>query len=115
MACAEVITVRSSGHPASQRKELDDQGTDLRFEISGKRGINAMKFRKVRIDNSYTQFEDEPKFADVAKIADRLMDDFVAGRMDRLDVVYTKFQSISKQVAVVETLLAFHPTQTGVG
>lgn len=89
------------------RQGIETAGSDLRFEISGKRGINAMKFRKVRIDNSYTTFEDEPKFADVARIADRLMEDFVSGRMDRLDLVYTKFISISKQVAVSETLLPF--------
>jgi F-type H+-transporting ATPase subunit gamma len=89
------------------RGEIEATGADLQFEISGKRGVNAMKFRQVRIDNSYTNFEDEPKFADVARIADRLMDDFTSGRMDRLDVVYTKFMSISKQVAVSETLLPF--------
>jgi F-type H+-transporting ATPase subunit gamma len=89
------------------RSEIEATGADLQFEISGKRGVNAMKFRQVRIDNSYTNFEDEPKFADVARIADRLMDDFTSGRMDRLDVVYTKFVSISKQVAVSETLLPF--------
>jgi len=89
------------------RSEIEATGADLQFEISGKRGVNAMKFRQVRIDNSYTNFEDEPKFVDVARIADRLMDDFTSGRMDRLDVIYTKFVSISKQVAVSETLLPF--------
>ncbi len=89
------------------RGEIEGSGADLQFEISGKRGVNAMKFRQVRIDNSYTNFEDEPKFVDVARIADRLMDDFTSGRMDRLDVVYTKFVSISKQVAISETLLPF--------
>jgi F-type H+-transporting ATPase subunit gamma len=94
-----------------QRKEYEDSGTNLSFEISGKRGINAMKFRKVKIDNSYTNFEDEPKFAEVASIADRLMEEFTSGRMDRLDVIYTKFVSISKQVAVAETLLPFAQPQ----
>lgn len=89
------------------RSQIEAAGADLQFEISGKRGVNAMKFRQVRIDNSYTNFEDEPKFVDVARIADRLMDDFTSGRMDRLDVVYTKFVSISKQVAISETLLPF--------
>ena len=66
-----------------------------------------MKFRNVNIDETYTKFEDQPAFKDVALIADRLMDDFIAGRMDRLDVAYTRFISSSKQEAVVETLLPF--------
>ncbi|MEZ6138271.1 MAG: ATP synthase F1 subunit gamma [Pirellulaceae bacterium] len=95
-----------------QRKQFDELGADVRFEISGKRGINAMKFRNVRVDHAYTTFEDEPKFVDVAKVADRLMDDFTAGRMDRLDIAYTKFVSLSKQVAVVETLLPYAQPKT---
>ncbi len=91
----------------SRRKELTEKVSDFRFEISGKRGISAMRFRDVKIDQTYTKFEDQPAFEAVSLIADRLMDDFVAGRMDRLDVAYTRFVSISKQQAVVETLLPF--------
>ncbi len=90
-----------------RRNEVTGAGTNLAFEISGKRGISAMKFRQVAIDQMYTQFEDSPKFEDVAVIADRLMEEFISGKIDRLDVVYTKFLSISKQVAVAETLLPF--------
>lgn len=91
----------------ARRKELNEVSGDFNFEISGKRGISAMKFRDVKIDQTYTDFEDQPSFEAVAKIADRLVDDFIAGRMDRLDVAYTRFLSISKQEAVVETLLPF--------
>lgn len=90
-----------------RRSEVTEGGTGLAFEISGKRGISAMKFRQVAIDQMYTQFEDSPKFEDVAVIADRLMEEFTSGKIDRLDVVYTRFISISKQIAVSETLLPF--------
>ncbi len=66
-----------------------------------------MKFRQIAIDGTYTQFEDSPRFEDVAVIADRLMEEFISGKIDRLDVVYTRFVSISKQIAVSETLLPF--------
>ncbi len=92
---------------ATQRRDELNASGGFRFEISGKRGIAAMKFRNVAIDEMYTKFEDQPAFEDVAKIADRLMEEFTAGRMDRLDVAYTRFVSISKQVATVETLLPF--------
>ena len=90
-----------------RRSEITAGGAALGFEISGKRGIAAMKFRQVAIDQMYTQFEDSPKFDDVAVIADRLMEEFISGKIDRLDVVYTKFISMSKQTAVAETLLPF--------
>jgi F-type H+-transporting ATPase subunit gamma len=88
-----------------RRAELGDGKKN--FEISGKRGISAMKFRNINIDAMYTQFEDRPAFEEVSIIADRLMEEFTSGRMDRLEVVYTKFVSISKQTAVSETLLPF--------
>ncbi len=94
-----------------RRDELTAHG-GFRFEISGKRGIAAMKFRNVAIDEMYTRFEDQPAFEDVSKIADRLMEEFTAGRMDRLDVAYTRFVSISKQIATVETLLPFAQPKT---
>ncbi len=88
-----------------RRSELGEG--EKKFEISGKRGISAMKFRNIHIDATYTQFEDRPAFEEVSIIADRLMEEFTSGRMDRLEVVYTKFISISKQIAVSETLLPF--------
>ena len=87
-------------------KELKGQvSSELNFEISGKRGVSAMKFRNVKISQAYLDFEDQPAFDAVAVIADRLMEEFIAGKIDRLDVAYTRFISSSKQEAVVETLL----------
>jgi F-type H+-transporting ATPase subunit gamma len=77
----------------------------LRLEVSGKRGIAALKFRKVEVHQTYTTFEDQPKYDEVEAIANRYLEQYAAGELDRLDVAYTKFVSISKQVAVVETLL----------
>jgi F-type H+-transporting ATPase subunit gamma len=86
-------------------KQLGAEVPNLRFEVSGKRGISALKFRGLMADKTYTHFEDEPKFEEVAVIANRLLEDYQFGRLDRLDVAYTRFISSSKQVAVVETLL----------
>jgi F-type H+-transporting ATPase subunit gamma len=78
---------------------------NLRLEVSGKRGISAFRFRKIPLDEALTQFDDQPKFADVERIADRYLEDYTLGRLDRLDVAYTRFLSSSRQEAVVETLL----------
>jgi F-type H+-transporting ATPase subunit gamma len=82
-----------------------DQKSALRLEVSGKRGISAFRFRKIPIDQSMTQFDDQPSFADVEKIADRYLEDYLLGRLDRLEVVYTRFLSRSRQQPVAETLL----------
>lgn len=85
--------------------ELKAQVPKVRLEVSGKRGINAFKFRKIEMDEQFTKFEDQPKYEDVDVIASRYLDAFITGKLDRLDVVYTKFISASRQSAVIETLL----------
>ena len=86
-------------------KELSDTALHANLEISGKRGINAFKYRKVDADQEYTHFDDKPTFEEVEVLADRYLEEYITGQIDRLDVTYTKFFSISKQVATVETLL----------
>ena len=86
-------------------QELTASVSHLRLEVSGKRGITGLKYRKVKIDEAYLQFNDQPKFEEVEPIATRMLNAYATGKLDRLDVAYTKFISTSKQMAVVETLL----------
>jgi F-type H+-transporting ATPase subunit gamma len=85
--------------------ELKSTVPSIRIEVSGKRGISALKFKKIDIDETFTKFEDQPKFEDVERIANRYLEAYITGKLDRLDVAYTKFISSSKQIAVVETIL----------
>lgn len=84
---------------------MRDEYNNVNLEVSGKRGINALGFRGLTPDESFLHFEDQPKFSDVELIANRYLDDFATGKLDRLDVVYTRFVSVARQVATVETLL----------
>lgn len=91
---------------AQQRlREVDPATTSLRLEVSGKRGINFFRFQKQPIDKAYTQFEDRPAFEDVNQLADQMIAGYIAGTLDRVDVAYQKFETMSRQQAVVETLL----------
>jgi F-type H+-transporting ATPase subunit gamma len=85
--------------------DLKRQVPACRLEIAGKRGISAFKFRGITPDMAYTHFEDKPAFDEVDVIASRYLDEYATGRLDRLDVAYTKFISVSRQVVTVETLL----------
>jgi F-type H+-transporting ATPase subunit gamma len=85
--------------------ELQQTVPNCRIEVVGKRGISAFKFRGIQADATFTHFEDKPTFDEVDVLASRYLDDFARGRLDRLDVVYTKFISISRQQVSLETLL----------
>ncbi len=93
-------------------REVRQTQETLNLEVSGKRGINFMKFQGRPADKTYTHFEDKPTFAEVEELADRFIEAFTTKAIDRLQVAYTKFESASRQVATLETLLPIGNLQT---
>ena len=87
------------------RAALLEELKELTLEVSGKRGINGFKFRDVEADESFTQFDDQPEYAEIEKIANRYLAAYEAGKLHRLDVTYTKFHTVARQEIVTETLL----------
>jgi len=88
---------------------------DTDLAVSGKRGISALKFRGYDMADRYTNFEDKPEFDAVAPIGRAYLEAYAAKKIDRLDVVYTKFHSIARQEAVTETLLPLKPPEASSG
>ncbi len=85
--------------------ELTAQLPEARLELSGKRGISAFRYRKIVPHQAYTHFEDKTRFEEIEILANRYLDEYLSGKIDRLDVAYTKFENASRQHPVVETLL----------
>jgi F-type H+-transporting ATPase subunit gamma len=90
-----------------------EKGIETSLEVSGKRGIKFLNFQKVAMDHSYTHFEDKTSFLEVDVLASRYVDLYISGKIDRLDVAYTRFESSSKQFAVVEPILPLSSLSSG--
>jgi len=88
-----------------RHNELRASVSNVQLEVSGKRGITALRFRGIEPNETFLNFDDQPRFAEVEVIANRYLEEYAAGRLDRLDVAYTRFVSIGKQEALVERLL----------
>lgn len=84
---------------------LDSEADHRRLEVAGKRGIGGMKYRGLDVDQAFMHFEDKPRFDEVDEIASRYLEEYAAGKLDRLDVVYTRFINPARQEVTVETLL----------
>lgn len=89
----------------AQQKLRETTGQKLILEVSGKRGLNFMRFQRIKADQTYTHFEDKPRFDEVDAIASRYIEMYITRQIDWVDVAYVRFLSASKQTAVVETLL----------
>lgn len=91
---------------ATQRlKNFQNDYAGVYLEVSGKRGISAFKFRGAEIAQSYIHLQDKPTLEQVTELADHYLENFITDKIDRLDICYTKFDSLTRQYAVIETLL----------
>jgi F-type H+-transporting ATPase subunit gamma len=91
---------------ASHRlRDLRNEFGSVSLEVSGKRGIAAFKFRGMKIDQTYTDLQDKPSLKKIDDLAEHFLKLFLTKKIDRLDVCYAKFESISKQYPVIETVL----------
>lgn len=90
---------------ATRKYEELASSSSVDLEVSGKRGLAFLKYRGIGIGKTYLNFEDKPTYDEVEVLANRYLELFLTKKIDRLDVAYTRFVSIGRQVAEVQTLL----------
>src|SRR5205807_3332081 len=86
-------------------RRLRSEGLTLHLELSGKRAINYFRFQRIEAEKTYTHFEEKPRFDEVEELANRYLSAFIAGQIDRVELVYMKFLNAARQTPVVDTLL----------
>ena len=86
-------------------REVRAEGATLHLELSGRKAIIYYRFQGEPAEHAYTQFEDRPRFDEVEEIADRYLAEYIAGRIDRVDVAYMRFFTAARQKPEVATLL----------
>ena len=89
----------------ARMKEIKAAGVNNPIELSGKRAIAFFKFQGIATKAAYTQFEDKPTYEQVDEIAEKYLQMYIKGEVDRIDVAYMKFLNAARQAPVVETLL----------
>ena len=86
-------------------RRMQGEGVTVQVELSGKRPIAFFRYQGIAAAHSFTHFEDKPSFEEVEVLASRYIHDYIAGKIDRVDVAYMKFLSASRQAPTVDTLL----------
>ncbi len=92
--------------------ELRKEFEDVELYVAGKRGVSFLKYRKIEPTRTFLNFDHKPAFEDVEVLANECLARFESGEIDRFDVVYSKFVSLSKQYPTAETLLPFGSAPT---
>jgi F-type H+-transporting ATPase subunit gamma len=82
-----------------------------RVELVGKKSKSFFAFNDIDTDLFHAEFGDSPNYPAVEALANRLMDEFVAGRYDAVKVVYMHFETMSRQKPEVLQLLPIQPPE----
>jgi len=85
-------------------------GRDYRLITVGRKGTGYFKYRKYRVDASFTGFSEQPTYEDARTIARDVMDRYESGEVDQVQVVYTRFLSLATQRAVERQFLPMDPS-----
>jgi len=85
--------------------DYEDDGRDVVFYASGRRGVSSLAFRKREVAGAYVGFTERPAYSDAREIAEDLMAAFVDGKVDRVDILYNGYVSPLVQEVRRETLL----------
>jgi F-type H+-transporting ATPase subunit gamma len=77
----------------------------VRWYASGRRGVSSLTFRSLEVVGSYVGFTDRPAYANAREIAGDLMNAFIDGEVDRVEIFYNGYISPLTQEVRRETLL----------
>jgi F-type H+-transporting ATPase subunit gamma len=88
-----------------RESEIREEGADIVWYASGRRGVSSLQFRNYEVEGGYTGFTDRPAYADARRIGDDLTSAYVDEKVDRVEIIYNGYISPMRQEVRHETLL----------
>lgn len=85
--------------------ELSDEGLQSTWFAAGRRGVSSLAFRGYELSGSYTGFSDRPAYADARTVADDLIQGYIDGQLDRVELIFNSYVSPLTQRVTHERLL----------
>lgn len=83
------------------RRELGDST----LYVAGRKGISAFRFRRAPIEAQWSGFSESPTYEDAKAIGEKVIEDFMAGRIGSARIIATDFTSLFLQTPVSIELL----------
>jgi len=83
---------------------------NVSYLVVGKKANDAFKKTDKVIANKSDLFDDLT-FENVAEIAEMLMEKFVAGEFDKIEIVYNHFKNAATQIVITEQFLPIKPIE----
>jgi F-type H+-transporting ATPase subunit gamma len=95
--------------------EITGTPGDLSVVTVGRKGRDAMRRARVPLEAHFEGYGERPAFADVLPLARLITDDYLAGKWNRIDIVYSRFISTLTQRPTMDELLPITPDEDTAG
>jgi F-type H+-transporting ATPase subunit gamma len=95
--------------------EITGTPGDLSVVTVGRKGRDAMRRARVPLEAHFEGYGERPAFADVLPLARLITDDYLAGKWNRIDIVYSRFISTLTQRPTMDELLPITPREDTAG
>jgi F-type H+-transporting ATPase subunit gamma len=92
-------------------REITERPGDLTVVTVGRKGRDSMRRAGVPLAAHFPGFGDRPTFADVIPLARLITDDFLEGKVSRVDVIFSRFVSTLTQKPDLDRLLPIEPSE----
>jgi F-type H+-transporting ATPase subunit gamma len=81
------------------------EGHEVVWTVVGRKGASTLRFRRYELAAQWAGFVDRPEYADAQVVAHRLAEMYVNAEVDRVVLVYNRFESALVQRVTVSDLL----------
>jgi F-type H+-transporting ATPase subunit gamma len=85
-------------------KEEQSSGRDVAHYVVGRKAEAFYRYRGVPLEAVWTGMSDQPRYADAARIGERVIGDYASGSIDLVWLCYTDFRSALSQIPSVVKL-----------
>jgi F-type H+-transporting ATPase subunit gamma len=92
-------------HAFALERRLRADGVDTRWLVAGKKGRSTLTFRRHEVEQAWIGFSDRPAYSDAQTIANRAIELYEGGEVDRVVLVYNQFVSALVQRVVESDVL----------
>jgi F-type H+-transporting ATPase subunit gamma len=86
-------------------RQLQGEGKQVRWVAVGRRGVGSLRFRRFDLSGEFTGFTDDPRYADAQAIAHQVIELYTNEEVDRVVVIYNRFESALTQKVTEQELL----------
>ncbi len=102
--------IREARRIATEKYSDQFSKGNLQFLAIGKKGYDFLRKQKLKIAGEYNNLLNDVSFESASAVAEKIMQSFVSGEYDRVEIVYNQFKNAAVQYITDEMFLPVEST-----